>query len=79
MLCNNTFKTNNVDDLKSSLSILSYSGSSNLNGMFFNSPLSITKIFMVRYSSLYHYQRLYLSRSHINSHNYIYFALTLSI
>jgi len=41
----NTFKTNNVDDLKSSLSILSYSGSSNLNEMFFNSPLSIDKIF----------------------------------
>lgn len=41
----NTFKTNNIEELKSSLSILSYSGSSNLNEVFFNSPLSIDKIY----------------------------------
>ncbi len=41
----NTFKTNNQDKLNTSLSLLSYYGSSNLNELFFNSPLSVQNIF----------------------------------
>ncbi len=41
----NVNKTNDISRLNIALSLLSYFGSSNLNELFFNSPISINKIF----------------------------------